>query len=443
MKRGRQLVLIGFLVLGACTAAHAASYYVDSAGGSDANGGTSPAAPWKSLGKVNSTTFKAGDTINFKRGGTWDGGLVLRSSGTSASPITVTAYGTGARPTIRNSRGGQYGSAIDIYGSYVVVERLLVRDAGTHGVWSRPGAHHNTIRDIEATAVGIGVGVDGPNNLIIDCYAHDLHMVVNTVGGYEDYGAVGYWLYSGASNTEVAYNKCINCRAPSHDFGYDGGALEIFVTAGKTLTNVNVHHNWAENTVGFVETGGGGMIRNVTMAYNVLYNTGSAVCLNSDTAVATFTFDHNTFATVAGDGYRVFHCRPDLSALTVRNNIFYSNVQIANTGRFTHSHNLYHVVNQVNGSGVGYPLSTGERTGPPGFVNVGAVNLHLQPGSPAIDAGLSLGYTRDVEGKAVPAGAAPDMGAYEYGGAAPALLPPQDLRVLHQGDHGDTVAPTP
>jgi hypothetical protein len=49
-------------------------------------------------------------------------------------------------------------------------------------------------------------------------------------------------------------------------------------------------------------------------------------------------------------------------------------------------------------------------------VNVGAEDFHLQAGSPAIDAGLFLGYTKDFEDKTVPIGAAPDMGASEYGG---------------------------
>ena len=48
------------------------TYYVDPSG-NDTNNGTSPASPWKSIAKVNATTFMPGDQILFKRGGTWSG----------------------------------------------------------------------------------------------------------------------------------------------------------------------------------------------------------------------------------------------------------------------------------------------------------------------------------------------------------------------------------
>jgi hypothetical protein len=92
-------------VLGACgavavaaPAAHASgtTYYVDSAGGSDANSGTSASSPWQSLAKVDATAFQPGDTIAFKGGDTWSGaGLTITSSGSASAPITVTSYGTG------------------------------------------------------------------------------------------------------------------------------------------------------------------------------------------------------------------------------------------------------------------------------------------------------------------------------------------------------------
>jgi len=39
------------------------TYYVDSRGGDDANPGTNPGAAWKTLEKVNATTFHPGDEI--------------------------------------------------------------------------------------------------------------------------------------------------------------------------------------------------------------------------------------------------------------------------------------------------------------------------------------------------------------------------------------------
>jgi hypothetical protein len=89
------------------------------------------------------------------------------------------------------------------------------------------------------------------------------------------------------------------------------------------------------------------------------------------------------------------------------------------------------MVNLVSGSGIGYTLGSGEKVGNPLFVNVAVGNLALLIGSPAIDAGLDLGYTKDFNGAPVPQGLAPDMGAYEFGLITfPAPRPPANVRIL-------------
>ena len=76
------------------------AYYVDPVAGDDANAGTSESAPWKTLEKVNATTFTPGDRILFRRGGTWSGKLHPLGSGDATRPIVLDAYGTGAKPVI-------------------------------------------------------------------------------------------------------------------------------------------------------------------------------------------------------------------------------------------------------------------------------------------------------------------------------------------------------
>jgi len=48
------------------------------------------------------------------------------------------------------------------------------------------------------------------------------------------------------------------------------------------------------------------------------------------------------------------------------------------------------------------------------FANPAGGNYHLKAGSPAINAGLNLGYTVDLAGIPVPQGGAPDIGCFEY-----------------------------
>jgi hypothetical protein len=83
--------------------ARATTYFV-AAAGSDANSGTSSGSPWQSIGKVNGGTFSAGDSVLFNRGDVWNGtALVVPSSGSSGSPITFGAYGSGANPIIKGA----------------------------------------------------------------------------------------------------------------------------------------------------------------------------------------------------------------------------------------------------------------------------------------------------------------------------------------------------
>lgn len=77
----------------------ATNYYVDPAG-SDGNAGTSTGSPWATIAKVNGSTFAAGDSILFKRGGSWIGNLIPPSSGTSVARIVFGSYGSGANPII-------------------------------------------------------------------------------------------------------------------------------------------------------------------------------------------------------------------------------------------------------------------------------------------------------------------------------------------------------
>ena len=76
------------------------TYYVDSTAGNDNNDGTSSTTPWRTIAKVNSMRFTAGDHILFKRGGVWRELLALSSSGEAGNPIVIDAYGTGAAPIV-------------------------------------------------------------------------------------------------------------------------------------------------------------------------------------------------------------------------------------------------------------------------------------------------------------------------------------------------------
>jgi parallel beta-helix repeat protein len=82
------------------------TFYVSNCGtvGSDSNRGTSPSSPWLTIAKVNSSTFTAGDSIDFNDGCIWREQLNLPSPGSAGKPITVGTYGSGLAPIISGSK---------------------------------------------------------------------------------------------------------------------------------------------------------------------------------------------------------------------------------------------------------------------------------------------------------------------------------------------------
>ncbi len=95
------LVLATLFCFLSASAGMATTYYVDSVGGNDNWGGTSPSTAWQSLSKVTATTFSPGDQILLKAGSVWNGQhLWPKGSGTDGNPIVVDMYDTGAKPLI-------------------------------------------------------------------------------------------------------------------------------------------------------------------------------------------------------------------------------------------------------------------------------------------------------------------------------------------------------
>ena len=389
-------------------------YYVDSLHGSDANAGTSMDEPWRTLAPVQAAHLPPGSVVHLRRGSSWTGGLYLDDSGLPDRPIRITAYGDGPRPVITNpGSASNWTRGVSIRADWIIVEGILIRDVHEAGVYLYPGADHNTIRDLEIYDAGTGVTVGGRYNLIAHNNLHDLHMVRNTPAPGDDFGAVGVKLYD--SYNEVAFNRMEHCIAPSLDYGVDGGGVELY---GYMEFN-NIHHNRVAHSAGFLEVAGG-EARHITVAYNVSLDNGRFSYLHltghyaSD--VTDFRIEHNTIVEIAGEenGWVLlaFRGSPTGDTLLARNNIFYADRYnyIANESGFSHGHNLYYL---GGGTELGFTLGQDEQVADPQFIDLAAEDFNLRPGSPAIDAGADLGYTFDFEGRPVPTGPAPDLGAFE------------------------------
>lgn len=125
-------------------------YYVDAASGNDSAAGTTSATAWRTLGKVDATTFAPGDRILLHAGQKWAGQLWPKGSGADGQPIVIDAYGTGAKPEIDGA--GKVADAVRLLDQqYWDIQNLQVTNANPLN-GGQPGTN---LRDLR------GIGISG------------------------------------------------------------------------------------------------------------------------------------------------------------------------------------------------------------------------------------------------------------------------------------------
>jgi parallel beta-helix repeat protein len=354
------------------------TYYV-ATNGNDSNPGTE-VQPFRTIAKGISV-LGPGDTLLVKSG-TYGESLRSFPSGTSwNAPVTVATY-PGARVIIN---GSYYGYVAYITNcSYVVLDGLVFDgvNGSTEGILIDEGAHHIRIKNSEvknAKMTGILVNnVGSPNsdyNEFINLDVHD--------NGTTDFD---HGLY-----IETANNLVEDCRV----YNNSGWGVHIYNGSSAVANNNTVRKNKIYDNArtgvrgrGIILSSGSGNIAYDNLIWGnqdgiqIAYNASNSQVYN------------NTI--YANDGYGIVIQDSSTHAI-VKNNISYQNPSgdISDGGSGTiQDHNL--VGNN------------------PKFVNAGAHDFHLEPISPAIDAGIPLSQVSvDFDGAPRPSGAPYDIGAYE------------------------------
>ena len=116
-----------------------AVYYVDSASGNDNGAGTTPDTSWKTLTKINATTFSPGDKILFKSASAWTGQLWPKGSGSAQHPIQIDKYGGDAKPVI-NAAGTAEDALLLKNQEYWEIQNLEITNTGKNPALRR-GVH--------------------------------------------------------------------------------------------------------------------------------------------------------------------------------------------------------------------------------------------------------------------------------------------------------------
>lgn len=330
-----------------------ATYYVDCTAGDDGAAGTS-GRPWRTPARVRRTTFAGGTSLALRRGCTWNDTLDVQgpTSPTSAG-VRVGAYGTGAAPVLSGA-GLRVPSVVSLLGTGVSLSDVTVTDAEQYGV-QLFGAG-GTLHGVTVTRSGIAVRILGAGALVDHVTATDLHMIVNTPGGQDDYGAVGYDVE--ADGARIVASTCTRCRAPSADWGYDGGFVEIWnhgddlVVSGCTATD----------TEGFLEIGGdaqGSSAAHVRILDNVMNEVHGGFFVHGGDSFSLHTSD------VVISGNRLTNRLPasngvlagDLQSVEIINNVIIAAQPFAFSVPAAHSGNTYYL---PGASSLGFPLGAAE-----------------------------------------------------------------------------------
>ncbi len=291
-----------------------ATYFIDCAASEQGTGTWE--RPWKSAAKLKDVTLEPGSKVSFKRGCSWEGQVRINGRGTAQQPIAVSAHGAGEAPRLRDTDAEGNEAVLTVAAPYTVVSNLHVSGGASHGIHVQ--GEGGVIRDVEIEQTAFGVRFTGKGSTASNVTVHDLRMFRNTPGGDDDAGAVGFGVE--AADVSVDRSSCTNCRAKSHDYGYDGGFIEIWQHGDR----LKILNNRGTNTQGFLEAGaqdGGGSAVDVVIRGNVMRAChGGAVNLHTGDKFAikarNVLVERNTFEVPAGG--TMFSGNTD--ALVLRNN---------------------------------------------------------------------------------------------------------------------------
>lgn len=336
------IVVLAACLAGQITDAQAVSYYVSLAG-NDTNAGTSTAAPWKTISKVNTVDFNPGDKVFFRGGDTFAGSLYLdpTDAGTAASPVTLDSYGIGrakisagtdagilvynaagisiknlnfeSPDRVANTMAGIY-FYMDLPGgvklNYINIDRVDTSGFNYGGIViegdhiSMSGYSDVSITNVKAfNNVYYGILVSGYYNTTVGLTVYaNTNVYIGNCRTYDNPGINGFSNHSGSGIllSQVdggTIEKCIAYNNGTLSDFPGGGPVGIWAAAANNvLLQFNESHH---NKSALAGTDGGGFdldggVTNSTLQYNYSHDNDGAGYLIYDYSGAPYKFGKNT-----------------------------------------------------------------------------------------------------------------------------------------------------
>jgi len=417
-------------VLTPASLAFAAPCYVDSEAGNDSNDGLSESTPVQSQAAIPSDCTE----VYYARGSVFN--EAVDTGGYGGSRTVFAAYGDPSllQPAFIVPHTAGSGPLVSAYQGGITVDGLYLE--GSKGDGTMQGLNEGVcvtiggdsqVLNCEITNCDIGMMLHGEGSLIQGNYFHDMTMAVDAAQGSVDPNVVGggNGIFIHGSNNEIAYNSFVRCAdyAEWTQSPCDGGATEITVGSGATITGVKVHHNFSLGSCGFLEiasmAGETGNFVDSEFYNNVHVDGGWLMLLQvNNTEMSNVSFTNNTVVQ-----------RPDSYNTGMVVTVFdgYSSGTEGGTldpGEVSMTNNLIifdgvtsygDVIDPAITQATNLIINTSDES--PGFFNLAgtaAADFDLMEGSPAIDVGTATSYGVDFLDRTVPANGVTDVGAFEF-----------------------------
>jgi parallel beta-helix repeat protein len=399
-----------------------ATRYVDNSGSpacSNSASSGSEAVPWCTITyAVNN--INGGDDVYVKQGTYNEAPFISGLSGTPSKDTVIRAY-PGHVVTIRGA--GNTGRVRITAANYLTFDGFVVTNFN-QGIFVDGGSTHVTIRNCTVHEVGQeGIHVRQNSSFITieGCTVYDTERIGGCCNGEGIYVGTGSAGPLDNTNHVTVRNNTIHdttdegieLKPSTHDCLVEGNTL---YRAGTGFTNANVGAIEVNERDLGVQTWPGNpshVVRN-----NVVHDSATGIRLGTGATA----YNNVIYSPISG-----------------RYGIYLNNANNDSFTRFVY-HNTVHMTSNAvvvtsnatasirNNIGLATPNNLAFSAAY--FIDAAGANYHLANGAAAIDAGVDLTsvVATDKDGRSRPAGAAPDIGAYEF--SAPSA--PQNLRITVQ-----------
>jgi uncharacterized repeat protein (TIGR01451 family) len=341
-----------------------------------------------------SATFE-NNLITGNSSGVAGGGLHTRHNNLSFTKNVVTGNESGDAGGGGLYIGNNNPLTSTSYSLVTLSQNLISNNKATYGggLFLTPGQgviRQNTIIDNQAASGGGGLLLAFDKSLVANNLISN-NLVTGDSSHGDFFGGGGLTLVG--SQATLSNNTIISNSA----LGIGGGGVFMDRESQSTLTN-----NWVVNN-------------QTNIAGSGLYMGGSSAHLL-----------HNTFSSNKGEVSGIYLTEASGPGI-IYSNVFLTNTIIANHylglevsgGNTATLQSTLWYNNSANWSGSGTITANNNYTGDPAFLNSTGGDYHLDPASAAIDKGIAVGVTTDIDGET--RDSLPDLGADE-GVKAPVLL---------------------